>query len=99
METTNRGFDIAKFKDSYGVECSLQKSSSATQDKIWLGVAENRMHLTRKQVEELLPYLTNFVSKGELEGGDPYERKLYSEQDMDNAFDKGVEYGRIKEKE
>lgn len=37
FEKTNRGFDITKFKDSYGVECSLQKSSSAEDDKIWLG--------------------------------------------------------------
>lgn len=37
-KTTERGFDIYVFKDSYGVECSLQKSSSAFEDKIWLGV-------------------------------------------------------------
>jgi len=37
IQKTIRGFDIIKFKDSYGVECSLQKSSSAEDDKIWLG--------------------------------------------------------------
>lgn len=39
METgkTNRGFDIAKFTDHYGHECSLQKSS-AVRPCIWLGI-------------------------------------------------------------
>ncbi len=37
MDRTCRGFDIGKFKDTYGVECSLQKSSIADYDAIWLG--------------------------------------------------------------
>ena len=37
LEQTNRGFDLVKFKDRNGVECSLQKSSIATEDCIWLG--------------------------------------------------------------
>jgi len=36
--TTNRGFDLGKFTDRYGVKCSIQKSSLATEDAIWLGV-------------------------------------------------------------
>jgi hypothetical protein len=36
--TTNRGFDIFEFTDLYGNECSVQKSSLATEDAIWLGV-------------------------------------------------------------
>jgi hypothetical protein len=35
---TQRGFDIAKFTDRYGMECSLQKSSLATEAAIWFGV-------------------------------------------------------------
>lgn len=38
IETTQRGFDYAEFKDSYGVKCSLQKSSSAMVDRIWFGI-------------------------------------------------------------
>lgn len=38
MEKTNRGFDYMKFEDTYGSECSLQKSSSAMEPKIWFGV-------------------------------------------------------------
>lgn len=37
---TQRGFAIIEFKDEYGVPCSLQKSSAATIDCIWLGCAE-----------------------------------------------------------
>lgn len=34
---TNRGFATIEFKDQYGHECSIQKSSIATEDCIWLG--------------------------------------------------------------
>lgn len=48
METTNRGFQIVKFKDANGVECSLQQSSAVDLNRddalgnpgasfIWLG--------------------------------------------------------------
>uniref|UniRef100_A0A6M3M2E1 Uncharacterized protein n=1 Tax=viral metagenome TaxID=1070528 RepID=A0A6M3M2E1_9ZZZZ len=89
---TKRGFDISEFTDSYGEKCSLQKSSSATENKIWLGIdnpkltvfenekmgkylvtempkhflVNSRMHLTREQVAELLPYLKRFVETGDL---------------------------------
>jgi hypothetical protein len=35
---TSRGFRINKFTDRYGKECSLQKSSSAMEDCVWLGI-------------------------------------------------------------
>lgn len=37
IKKTARGFDLIEFKDSDGVNCTLQKSSSALGDKIWLG--------------------------------------------------------------
>ena len=37
-EKTQRGFDITNFKDRYGAGCSLQKSSLAFEECIWLGV-------------------------------------------------------------
>ncbi len=96
-----RGFGIAQFKDRNKVECSIQKSSLATEDCIWLGVNDadpqimvsqaaqlgiqtketsgwipypvpkevlfnTRMHLTRKQVKDLLPLLQKFVETGEI---------------------------------
>jgi len=36
-EKTKRGFGLIQFTDYNGVECSLQKSSIATDDLIWLG--------------------------------------------------------------
>ena len=38
LTKSNRGFSRFEFKDDYGEECSIQKSSSAEEDKIWLGV-------------------------------------------------------------
>ena len=37
IKKTNRGFGIGYFKDKRGTECSIQKSSLATDDCIWLG--------------------------------------------------------------
>ena len=37
-EITERGFDILEFKDLYNTKCSIQKSSLATEDAIWIGV-------------------------------------------------------------
>ena len=36
----DRGFLRGEFKDQYGYKCSIQKSSLATSDCIWLGVNE-----------------------------------------------------------
>jgi len=90
LERTQRGFGIIRFKDEYNVNCSLQKSSIATKQCIWLGCDEanprvcirgkgwqkidlpqdtacdTRMHLTRKQVFNLLPILIKFVLVGRL---------------------------------
>lgn len=68
FEKTDRGFAIARFKDRSGVPCSLQKSSVATEDCIWLGIPEYRMHLTQDQVKALLPALKHFAKTGELPG-------------------------------
>lgn len=37
-QTTNRGFVLFKFKDTHDNDCSLQKSSLATEDCVWLGI-------------------------------------------------------------
>lgn len=105
LTKTQRGFKTGSFVDRYGSKCSIQKSSLATEDAIWLGVddanpqimcskaiemglrerthteADNgwtkfyvpsdvqfstRMHLTQKQVKELLPILQKFVETGEI---------------------------------
>jgi hypothetical protein len=38
IEKTGRGFSLANFADRNGESCSLQKSSIATEDCIWLGI-------------------------------------------------------------
>ena len=35
---THRGFALGKFTDLYGAKCSIQKSSLATDDAVWLGI-------------------------------------------------------------
>lgn len=72
---TDRGFIIGEFKDRYGINCSIQESSLATEYAIWLGCNEGvhtnneclaRMHLTQEQVGHLLPVLQYFLDTGEL---------------------------------
>ena len=35
---TARGFSLIEFTDYYDKKCSIQKSSIATQDMIWMGI-------------------------------------------------------------
>lgn len=69
---TSRGFAIAEFRDHNGESCSIQESSVATEDLIWLGRDDvdshtfGRMHLTQAMVAELLPLLTRFAETGRL---------------------------------
>jgi hypothetical protein len=67
---TERGFALGTFQDRYGAACSIQKSSLATEDAIWLGVdledGKGRMHLTQDGLNKLLPILQRFVETGEL---------------------------------
>lgn len=65
-EKTIRGFDLIRFTDRYNNKCSLQKSSLATEDAIWLGIEQQRMHLTQDIVKSLLPFLQKFSDTGEL---------------------------------
>ena len=73
----DRGFLKGKFKDRYGADCSIQKSSLATEDCIWLGCDHEtvdpkgtlcgaRMHLTQSMAADLIPLLQHFVDTGEL---------------------------------
>jgi hypothetical protein len=38
LEPNQRGFQTGEFTDRYGEMCSIQKSSIATDDCIWLGI-------------------------------------------------------------
>jgi hypothetical protein len=67
---TNRGFSKIEFNDIYNQECSLQKSSLARKPAIWFGRHENRMHLDQEMVEQLIPFLQEFVKTGRLSNPD-----------------------------
>lgn len=78
LEPTNRGFLRGEFTDRYGKACSIQKSSLANEDCIWLGMNEGthhhitgecmaRMHLRKDMVKKLIPMLQRFVETGELD--------------------------------
>ena len=38
--TIGRGFPLVTFKDRYDEDCSIQKSSLATEDAIWIGITK-----------------------------------------------------------
>jgi hypothetical protein len=83
FRTTKRGFLVGEFLDRYGKECSIQESSFADEDCIWLGVdndaegnaiANGRMHLTQAQARDLIPVLRHFARTGGLGIDDAYEK-------------------------
>ena len=49
---TERGFGIYEFKDEYNAKCSLQKSSSAMVNRIWLGVDDAEPKIMASQAAE-----------------------------------------------
>lgn len=77
---TNRGFVLYEFKDFYGSNCSLQKSSSAEYDQIWLGLDTDtiplhhvtgqplgvRMLIDRKLAAKLALKLAAFSETGKI---------------------------------
>jgi hypothetical protein len=50
---TKRGFVIYEFKDRYGGDCSLQKSSNAEEDQVWLGLDLTEMPTHHATLEPL----------------------------------------------
>lgn len=66
LRPTTRGFLFTEWLDTMRQRCSLQKSSVADEDRIWLGVEDYRMHLNQEMVAALLPLLQRFVETGEL---------------------------------
>lgn len=76
LDKTLRGFQVGEFRDLSGAHCSIQKSSLATDDAIWLGVDVaydgeelygGRMQINRQMVQALLPHLEHFAETGELD--------------------------------
>ena len=54
---TLRGFALGEFVDLYGDECSIQKSSLATDDAIWLGITDAKPKIMARDARKLgIPY-------------------------------------------
>lgn len=78
LKETGRGFKRGEFKDRYGAECSIQESSLADEDCVWLGCEHEgkhhvtgnplgaRMHLTRDMAVALVTHLQRFIETGRL---------------------------------
>jgi len=49
---TDRGFDIVKFDDLYNKHCSIQKSSLAFEDAVWIGIDDAEPEILASQTEE-----------------------------------------------
>ncbi len=53
FENTCRGFAYGEFLDLYGEECSIQKSSLATEDAIWFGINNARPQIMVSDAKRL----------------------------------------------
>ncbi len=51
-EKTNRGFSLVEFTDHYDNPCSLQMSSLAETEAIWLGVEDANPQIMASKVQE-----------------------------------------------
>lgn len=49
---TARGFDISEFIDRYDTKCTLQKSSLATEDCIWIGIDKAEPQIMASKTKE-----------------------------------------------
>jgi len=52
-DKTLRGFALGEFVDLYGIKCSIQKSSLATDDAIWFGVSDPEPRVMASQAVSL----------------------------------------------
>lgn len=70
IEYTGRGFELIRFHDGYGLECTLQQSSATDcvrapgATAVWLGTGDTRMHLDREMVEALVANLRAWLDTG-----------------------------------
>jgi hypothetical protein len=64
---TARGFELIEFEDRYGLPCSLQESSLATEAAIWFGVTDVVPKIMARDAIRL-----GLPSNGETVGWVPY---------------------------
>lgn len=78
LTETSRGFKRGEFVDRYGAKCSIQESSLAGENCVWLGCDHEtihhvtgescgaRMHLTRDMAVAIVMHLQRFIETGRL---------------------------------
>ena len=73
ISNTNRGFAVIEFKDRYDKDCSIQISSLATENCLWMGIKPDRMHVTRDMAKGFIKILTKWLETEwlELPEGEP----------------------------
>jgi hypothetical protein len=69
VQYTERGFQYIEFKDRNDQVCNLQQSSAADYcepgvSAIWLGLANDRMHLGCDQARALVNNLIDWLQEG-----------------------------------
>lgn len=74
IDPSERGFASGRFFDRYAHDCTIRKSSLATEDCVWLGTSDNPMHLTKRRAGELGAMLVHFSFTGELVEASGVER-------------------------
>jgi hypothetical protein len=63
---TLRGFSLIEFEDHNAQACTIQKSSIATKDLVWMGIGENRMHISQSDARKIAKILLHFAETGDL---------------------------------
>ncbi len=63
---TDRNFLRGDFDDRNDMPCSIQQSSLADEEALWLGSGQQRMHLTREMARKLGNLLINFANTGDM---------------------------------
>lgn len=67
-DVTNRNFNILRFKDRYGHDCSIQESSLATEDTIWFGLDKSNPMIMVSDANRL-----GLPTNGKTTGWMPYD--------------------------
>lgn len=76
LRATQRGFSIGEFNDQYGLKCSIQKSSVATKDCIWLGVDDPKPEIMVSDARKL--GITNSMENGWMSYSIPREVSIHT---------------------
>jgi hypothetical protein len=64
VKKTERGFKYLDFWDLYDKKCSIQESSLAKKEAIWLGRERERMHIDKETAKKIIKVLEHFVTHG-----------------------------------